>query len=309
MNPRNPARLLRRFLPIAAAAAVGAAVGVAVYTASNTSSSKTAAPSLVVPAQPASTTTGTNNLTQIYQQDTPGVVDIQVTSTTSGGGAQNPFNPFGNPGPQKSQAEGTGFVIDTKGDILTAQHVVAGASSITVQFSDGTKAKATLVGSDKTTDTAVIHVGVPASELHPLTLGDSSSVQPGDAVVAIGSPFGLTETMTAGIVSAVNRTITAPNQFSITGAIQTDAAINHGNSGGPLIDRYGQVVGITNQILTGTNNPTSGNIGIGFAVPIDTARNVARQILKSGRAIHTYLGIEGTQVTTSLGMVWMRTPR
>ena len=288
MNPGNPARLLRRFLPIAAAAAVGAAVGVAVYTATN-SSPKTAAPSVVVPAQPASTTTSTDNLTQLYQQDTPGVVDIEVTSTTSGGGAQNPFNPFGNPGgSQKSEAEGTGFVIDTKGDILTAQHVVAGASPITVQFSDGTKAKATLVGSDKTTDTAVIHVGVAASELHPLSLGDSSSVQPGDAVVAIGSPFGLTETMTEGIVSAVNRTITAQNNFEIPGAIQTDAAINHGNSGGPLIDvSTNTVIGINDQIESDTND----NAGVGFAVPINASKNVASTLISGGTVQHAYLGV------------------
>ncbi|HKV66778.1 MAG TPA: trypsin-like peptidase domain-containing protein, partial [Gaiellales bacterium] len=144
----------------------------------------------------------------------------------------------------------------------------------------------------------------PGSALDPLPLGSVRSVQVGDPVVAIGNPLGEYRSITEGIVSAKARQINSLKPgYKIYNAIQTDAAINHGNSGGPLIDRYGHVVGITNQILTGTNNPTSGNIGIGFAVPIDTARNVARQIIKSGRAVHTYLGIEGTQVTASLAHV------
>src|SRR4029077_1070770 len=186
--------------------------------------------------------------------------------------------PFGNPGGSQTQeAEGTGFEIDRKGDILTAQHVVAGAESIKVTFQDGSTATATLVGKpDPSTDTAVIHVDVPASELHPRTLGNSSAVQPGQSVVAIGSPFGLTETMTAGIVSATNRTITAPNQFSITGAIQTDAAIHHGNSGGPLIDSAtNTVIGINDQIESDTND----NAGVGFAVPIDKSKAVAQTLI------------------------------
>ena len=150
-------------------------------------------------------------------------------------------------------------MIDKKGDILTAEHVVDRASSIKIEFSDGSTAKATLVGSDKSTDTAVIHTDAAASKLRPLALGSSASVQPGQNVVAIGSPFGLAGTMTAGIVSAANRTITAPNGFSITGAIQTDAAINHGNSGGPLIDADNNtVVGINDQIrATRTTTPAS----------------------------------------------------
>jgi putative serine protease PepD len=293
MNPRHSARLAGRFLPVAVAAAIGAGVGVGVYAATKSgSSAQTATPSFVVPAQPASTQTSSGgNLTEIYKQDTPGVVDITVKSTTTSGGGANPFNPFGTPTPpqqQQSEAEGTGFVIDTKGDILTAQHVVAGATSITVQFQNGTKAKATIVGSDKSTDTAVIHVDVPAAELHPLALGDSSAVQPGDQVVAIGSPFGLTESMTAGIVSAVDRTITATNQFSIPQAIQTDAAINHGNSGGPLIDvATNTVVGIDDQIESDTND----NAGIGFAVPINAAKGVAQTLIAGGTVKHAYLGV------------------
>ena len=191
-------------------------------------------------------------------------------------------------GTQKQEAEGTGFEIDSKGDILTAEHVVDGANSIKVQFENGSTAKATLVGSDKSTDTAVIHVDVSASQLHPLALGNSASVQPGQSVVAIGSPFGLPETMTAGIVSATDRTITAPNGFSITGAIQTDAAINHGNSGGPLIDTAtNTVIGINDQIESDSND----NAGVGFAVPIDASKTVAQTLIAGGTVKHAYVGV------------------
>ena len=139
-------------------------------------------------------------------------------------------------GTQQTQGEGAGVVYDTKGDILTDEHVVDGATSVTVTFEDGRKAAAKVLGTDPSTDVAVIHVNVPASELHPIPFADSSSAQVGDPVVAIGSPFSLPETVTQGIVSAVGRSITAPNNYTITGAIQTDAAINPGNSGGPLLD-------------------------------------------------------------------------
>jgi len=293
MNPRPFARRAARLLPVAVAAAIGAGVGVGVYASTKSSpQAKSTTSTFVVPAQPASTVTSGGDLTQIYKQDTPGVVDITVTSTSSSSSGINPFSPFSTPSPQpqqqQSEAEGTGFVIDTKGDILTAQHVVAGATSVSVQFENGTKAKATVVGADKSTDTAVIHVDVPAAELHPLALGDSTAVQPGDEVVAIGSPFGLTESMTEGIVSAVNRTITATNQFSIPGAIQTDAAINHGNSGGPLIDvSTNTVVGIDDQIESDTND----NAGVGFAVPINASKSVAQTLIAGGTVRHAYLGV------------------
>src|SRR5215470_19216168 len=221
MNPRPAAGRLRRLLPVAIAAAIGVGAGAGAYALGNNDGSHTTTTTrVVVPAQPASSnSTSTASLTQLYKQDAPGVVDITVTSTTSSG--SNGTNPFNIPGApqqkQKQQAEGTGFEIDTKGDIMTAQHVVNGATAIKVEFQDGSTAKATLVGSDKTTDTAVIHVDVPASQLHPLTLGDSSTVQPGQSVVAIGSPFSLAETMTAGIVSATGRSITTPNGFTISG--------------------------------------------------------------------------------------------
>src|SRR5215472_4108418 len=291
MNFRPAAGRLRRLLPIAIAAAIGVGAGAGAYALGNSGSSTTTTTRVVVPAQPASSTsTSSDTLTQLYKQDAPGVVDITVTATTSS--SSNGTNPFNIPGApqqkQKEQAECTGFVIDTKGDIMTAQHVVNGATSITVHFKDGSSTKATLVGGDKTTDTAVIHVDVPASQLHPLTLGNSAAVQPGQTVVAIGSPFGLAETMTAGIVSAVNRTITAPNQFSITGAIQTDAAINHGNSGGPLIDvNTNTVIGVNDQIESDTND----NSGVGFSVPINSSKAAAQTLIAGGTVQHAYVGV------------------
>ena len=286
MNPRPASSRLRLALALAVALAVGAAAGAGAFALTNHDSKTQSAAPLVVPAQPASSTSTVDSLTELYKQDAPGVVDITVQSTTSGD-ASGGF-PFGPGGTQKQQAEGTGFEIDTNGNILTAEHVVDNADSIQVTFQDGSTAKATLVGSDKSTDTAVIHVDVPESKLHPLALGNSSAAQPGQSVVAIGSPFGLPETLTAGIVSATNRTITAPNRFSITGAIQTDAAINHGNSGGPLIDvATNSVIGINDQIDTNSND----NAGVGFAVPINAAKKVAQTLIAGGTVKHAYVGV------------------
>ena len=287
MKPRPASPGLRRVLPLVVALAIGAAVGAGAYALTNHGSKTPDAAPVIVPAQPASSTSSVDSLTQLYKQDAPGVVDITVQSTTASGSSGG--FPFGSPGgSQKQEAEGTGFEIDTQGNILTAEHVVDSADSIKVRFEDGSTATATLVGSDKSTDTAVIHVDVPASQLHPLALGSSSAAQPGQNVVAIGSPFGLPETLTAGIVSATNRTITAPNRFSITGAIQTDTAINHGNSGGPLIDvATNTVIGINDQIESDSND----NAGVGFAVPIDAAKGVAKTLIGGGTVQHAYVGV------------------
>lgn len=291
MNPRPSSRRLRLIAALAVALVVGAAAGAGAYalTNNNHSSATQTASNAVVPAQPASSTSTVDSLTQLYKQDAPGVVDITVVESSSGGNSsQFPFG--GGGGSQKEEAEGTGFEIDTSGNILTAEHVVSGAQSIKVQFQDGSTTSATLVGSDKSTDTAVIHVNEPASKLHPLALGNSSAAEPGQSVVAIGSPFSLQETMTAGIVSATNREITAPNNFSITGAIQTDAAINHGNSGGPLIDTAtNTVIGINDQILNAGD--TNDNAGVGFAVPIDASKSVAQTLISGGTVKHAYVGV------------------
>ena len=276
--------VLHRVVPVVAALALGGGAGAGIYAglsggggSSTSPAATTAAPATTI--QPAAATTTTSTLNQIYKAATPGVVDITVTQTSTGG--------FGF-GQQESQAEGTGFVYDTKGDIVTAAHVVDGASAVKVKFKDGKTVSATVVGSDNSTDTAVIKVNVASSELHPLTIGSSSAVQPGDEVVAIGSPFGLTETMTAGIVSAVGRTITAPNNYSISGAIQTDAPINHGNSGGPLLNASGAVIGVNVQI----DSESNGSEGVGFATPIDTVKSVADTLIAGGKVEHAYLGIQ-----------------
>jgi putative serine protease PepD len=290
MNPRPANPRLWLAIALGVAVVIGAAAGAGAYALTNRGSATPKASPVVVPRpQAASSTSTTNSLTELYKQDAPGVVDITVQLPSSGSSSGG--FPFGNPGgSQKEVAEGTGFEIDTKGDILTAEHVVGGASSIKVTFQNGSTATATLVGIDKTTDSAVIHVNVPASQLHPLTLGNSSTVQPGQGVVAIGSPFSLPETMTAGIVSATGRSITAPNGFTISGAIQTDAAINHGNSGGPLIDTAtNTVIGINDQILNAGD--TNDNAGVGFSTPIDAAKSAAQTLIAGGTVKHAYLGV------------------
>jgi len=274
---------------LAAAAAVGAGTTLGLSEAFG--SSPTAAPAVAIQgAQPAALSSS-SALTpaEIYARDAAGVVDISVSATVD-----NSHSPYGFG--QETQGEGSGFVIDTKGDIVTNAHVVAGANSITVRFKDGTQAKATLVGSDATTDIAVVRVNVSSSTLHPLPLGNSSSIQVGESVVAIGSPFGLPSTITSGIVSASGRTITSPNNSSISGAIQTDAAINKGNSGGPLIDGQGDVIGVNAQI----DSSTGGNNGVGFAIPIDTAKQIANQLISSGSVKHAFLGVRVATVTPTV---------
>jgi putative serine protease PepD len=276
---------------VVAALALGAGAGAGVY-AGVSSGTKSAAPTATIPApQSAAATTTVSGLTQLYKDVTPGVVDITVTSNAPAGG----FGPGGGGG--TSQAEGSGFVIDTSGHIVTNEHVVSGATAITVRFSDGTTAKATLVGTDPSTDVGVIKVDVAASQLHPLTLGSSAGVLPGQEVVAIGSPFGLAESMTSGIVSAIGRTIQAPNNYSIANAIQTDAPINHGNSGGPLLDLSGNVLGINAQI----ESSGGGSDGVGFAIPIDSVKSVANTIIAGGKVQHAYIGIHVGDATNGSG--------
>ena len=228
---------------------------------------------------------------EIYERAASGVVRVNATSnSTSSSGSTNPF------GSQGVSALGSGFVIDKTGHIVTNYHVVEGADEVTVSFSNRDTVKAEIVGTDPSSDLAVLRVQTAASALTPLPLGNSDNVQVGDPVVAIGNPFGLDRTVTSGIVSALQRLITAPNQFTIDHVIQTDAPINHGNSGGPLINARGQVIGVNTQIETGGDTAT-GNVGIGFSVPSNTVKDVVAQILKTGRVEHAYLGISGQAVT------------
>jgi putative serine protease PepD len=264
---------------IAAAALAGGGAGAAVTAAFDSGSPSAAATTTVVQAASNVANAGLS-VGDIAKLATKSVVEVDATTT----GSDSPF-PYG--GNRSQSAEGTGFVYDANGDIVTNQHVISGASSVRVKFSDGSSYKATVVGSDPSTDVAVLHVDAPSSKLHPLTLADSSRVAVGDGVVAIGNPFGLDDTVTSGIVSAVDREISSPNDTPIEGAIQTDAAINHGNSGGPLLNLQGQVIGITSQI----QSDGGGNEGVGFAVPSNTVRTIAGELIVSGKAQHALLGV------------------
>jgi S1-C subfamily serine protease len=282
---------ISRLLPLIGAAVAGAVIAVIVASATSTHSTTTT--TVLAPQTPgvptsASTTRGLN-VNQIYRQASPGVVDIQVTMNT---GQTFPFG-----GGQQGGGEGAGVVYDTGGDILTDEHVVNGATSVKVKFQDGRVVPATVVGTDPSTDVAIIHVNVPASELHPIPFANSSAAQVGDPVVAIGSPFGLPETTTAGIVSAVGRSITAPNNFTIPGAIQTDASINPGNSGGPLLDANARVLGLNDQIQTNSGS----SAGVGFAVPSNTVARIAGDIIGHRPVNHAYVGVELTAGSTSGG--------
>jgi S1-C subfamily serine protease len=238
-----------------------------------------------------------NVVNQIYKADGGGVAFIEAEVPAS---EPQGFSPFGEPESERGgTATGSGIVIDTEGHVLTNNHVVEGASKISVKLgASDTAYDATVVGTDPATDIAVLKVDAPQSQLHPLTLGHSSEVEVGDPVVAIGNPFGLDRTVTSGIVSALQRQIQAPNGFSIDNVIQTDAAINPGNSGGPLINAEGEVIGINSQIETGGSG--SGNVGIGFAIPIDTVRAELNQLITSGQVEHAFLGISGGTITPDL---------
>ncbi|MDQ6821150.1 MAG: trypsin-like peptidase domain-containing protein [Actinomycetota bacterium] len=271
---------LTRLLPIVGGAVAGGVIALAI--ASGSTSTRSVTTTVVQP--PAGTQLPTSlsasrglTVNQIYRQASPGVVDIVVT--------QNSQSPFG--GSTQSSGEGAGVVYDRNGDILTDEHVVSGASSVTVHFAGGRSASAKVLGTDPSTDVAVIHVNVPASELHPIPMANSSAAAVGDPVVAIGSPFSRPETTTAGIVSAVGRSIQAPNGYTITGSIQTDAAINPGNSGGPLLDADAQVIGLNDQIQTNSGS----SAGVGFAIPSNTLVHIANQIIGGRPVRHAYVGV------------------
>jgi putative serine protease PepD len=266
---------------IASAALIGAGAGAGAYAVFSDDGTTVVRQVHVTQSVEAADKSGSAlSVSSIYKLANKGVVKVTVRSN---GSSSNPFEQ------QTQQSQGSGFVFNTTGDIITNQHVVDGANAITVTFWNGKTYSARLIGSDASTDTAVIRVtDAPASILHPLTVADSNSVQVGDGVVAIGSPFGLDETVTTGIVSALHRQMTSPNNFTIDDSIQTDAAINHGNSGGPLLNMQGKVIGITSQI----ESDSGGNDGVGFAVPSNTARSIASRLITTGKVDHAYLGVQ-----------------
>jgi putative serine protease PepD len=242
------------------AAGVGGAVGAGVALQTDDDS---AAPTADAPTQPVAQTP--SSVAAVYQRVKDGVVEVE----TSAG------------------ATGSGFVIDEEGHIVTNQHVVASAQSAVVRFSDGSEVDADIVGTDPSTDIAVLDVDRPSSRLTPLSFAGEGSLQVGNPVIAIGSPFGLEGTLTTGVISALGREIRSPNDFTIENAVQTDAALNQGNSGGPVLDSQGRVVGVAAQI----RSESGGNVGIGYAIPGDTAQRVARELIEDGSVEHAYLGV------------------
>jgi S1-C subfamily serine protease len=280
--PHRPARSMAAAM-LAAGLVVGSigggAIGASLASHRNTSSGTTAAATVAGVAAPAPSP---GSFAAIYQQTVPGVVTI---STEIARGGARSF----------SQAEGSGIVVDQQGDILTNAHVVAGATQIQVTFNDGHTATGQVKGVDQSADLAVVKVSVSQDQLHPLAIGDSDTLQVGDTALAIGAPFGLQGSFTAGIISGLNRGTTAPNGRALTGMIQTDAPINPGNSGGALLDGRGQLIGVNDSI----QSPIEGNVGVGFAIPINRVKTLLPSLEKGVAIQHPWLGISGQTLTAA----------
>ena len=303
-------------LPVLALAGIGA-TSLSTHQVANSAASAALASTNQAPSQdPASAINSSalaayqSTLEQIYQQVDPSVVSIQVIDNGSTASFQSPqgqINPFGNSPSQQgpSMALGSGFVWNTQGDIVTNNHVIAGASQIQVTFADGTTVPATVVGKDLNSDLAVVKVNVPASQLHPVTVMNSDQVKVGQLAIAIGNPYGLSNTMTEGIISGLSRSLpvgldtqsaqTGPT-YSIPDIIQTDAPINPGNSGGVLVNDQGQLMGVTSAI----ESPVNSNSGIGFVIPSNIVSKVVPSLIKNGSYQRPYLGISGTTLTPAL---------
>jgi S1-C subfamily serine protease len=275
-----------------AAAGVGAGLALAGAALSGHLDGATTIQQIASPSPPqtggtTSSTTGSGNLSveEIYRLDAPGVVQINNS-------AGKPSTRLG------SQALGSGFVIDKAGHIVTSNRVISGAPGLRVSFSGRDELDATLVGQDPSTDVAVLQVAAHSRSFSPLPLGDSDQVEVGDPVVAIGNTLSLDRTATVGIVSAIQHGIDSTSSSTASHAIQTDAAINHGNSGGPLINAHGQVIGVSSQL--GMRVASTDGEGIGFAIPIDTVKTVVAQLLATGKVQHAFLGIGVEPVSTAL---------
>jgi S1-C subfamily serine protease len=239
-------------------------------------------------------TSSPTNVSEIYKRVSGGVAFVESSSSGGGGGV------LGGGG---QAATGSGFVLDKQGHIVTNEHVVEGFDTFRVRIGkDSTPLPAQLVGKDPSSDLAVLKVdpGKVTGGLKPLELGDNNALQPGDQAIAIGSPFGLSGTVTEGIVSALGRTIQAPNGFPIANAVQTDAAINPGNSGGPLLDSKGRVIGVNSQIKTDSGGDNS---GVGFAVPVSTIKQIVPQIKSGGKVVRAYLGVSNGDSQDGSGAV------
>ena len=302
--------ILRRAAELVVAAVIGAGVtlgGVAVFAGldGHTTTVREIVSGGPVSAPAAFRTGRPQSINEIYRSAASGVVQVTSTSVVR----LDSSSPFGSqipgfPQQETQRALGSGFVIDKAGHIVTNYHVIAGARSVEVSFSNHDSMKARVVGKDPGTDLALLKVAARSRALTPLTLGDSDTVRVGDSVVAIGNPFGLDRSVTAGIVSALQREIQAPNSYAIDHVIQTDAAINHGNSGGPLINANGRVIGVNAQIETGSTSGAGGNVGIGFAIPINTVRTVVAQLIANGSVQHPSLGITGVAIDREIANIF-----
>jgi len=275
MPPLARSKSIAAVAGVAAIAIAGGGLGAALYATTHDGSATTVTVTSA-PTTRISSTSPQGSIGKIAALGAQSVVEVVVTATSD----QGPF------GQETQQAQGSGFVYDTKGHLITNAHVVEAADSVRVLFADGSTYAATVIGADAASDVAVIEI-TPGSQLHPLTLADSSEVSVGDEVAAVGAPFGLANTVTSGIVSALNREITSPDGTPLEGAIQTDAAINHGNSGGPLFNARGLVIGLNSQI----ESDSGGNDGVGFAIPSNTVELIASQLIASGTAQHARLGV------------------
>ena len=266
---------------VGAAAALSSAGALGALNASTTTVREITAP--VTTSEPEAAVFARANaplsIHDIYVRNAPGVV--QVTATTQ-------------------RALGSGFVLDKAGHIVTNYRVVHGASRVEVSFSDQERLPARIVGRDPSTDLAVLQVRVSSRALTPLRLGNSDLVRVGDSVVAIGNPLGEDRSITSGIVSAIERRIYAPNGAPIDHGIRTDTALDHGSSGGPLLNARGQVIGVTSQIQTGGD----GNIGIGFAIPVDTVESVVAQLIANGKVFHPFVGVQARAITPGVSALF-----
>jgi S1-C subfamily serine protease len=280
-------------------ALIGGGVVVAVIAAAGDlgKNSTTVTTVQAAPGAPANASQISHGLTphEVYVRDAPGVAYVTSTIVQK---TESPFNLFGGESQRQGLATGSGIVISANGTILTNYHVVENAIKVTVSFEKGKTVNAQIVGKDPSNDLAVLRISTDGLTLHPLTLGDSSGAQVGDPVYAIGNPFDLKRTLTTGVISALQREITAPNGFAIDNVLQTDAPINPGNSGGPLLDAAGRVIGINSQIETGGSG--GGSVGIGFAVPINTAKAEIAQLEKGGTVRGAYLGLTSLTIDGSL---------
>jgi putative serine protease PepD len=292
-HPGRPNNHIVRALAALGIAILGGAVALAlallvgaVHTSTTTTVVETA-PASVAPTSPTATWAG------VYAQAAAGQVDITVQTTTT------IATPFGEQ-QQQATALGSGFVLDGRGDLVTAAHVVDGATSISVAFENGATRSAAILGKDDASDIAVLHVSPAGLTLHPLRLGTSATLAIGDPLAVLGDPLGFDRSLSTGVVSALDRTIQAPNGFEIAHSIQTDAALNPGNSGGPLLNPRGQVIGIADQIATGTNRfggPSSSttSTGVGFAVPIGLIKAELTPLEHGQTVSHAYLGMSTGQ--------------